>query len=97
MEFFRRNDVPFALDQVKVLEREIWDEVKIDFLRRGNISLSLLRSSVFRRVSKTSYPTNNYSFSFAVDEFKLNLKKCGMIVSQACLIVAVKEEDLVIG
>lgn len=41
MEFFRRNDVPFALDQVKVLEREVWDEVKIDFLRRGNISLSL--------------------------------------------------------
>lgn len=77
LEFFRRNDVPFALDQVKVLEREVWDEVKIDFLRRGNISLSLLRSSAFRRVSKTSYPTNNYSFSFAVDEFKLISRNVG--------------------
>lgn len=45
LEFFSRKDVSFALDEVKVLEREmVWDEVKLmllDFLRRQDISLFL--------------------------------------------------------
>lgn len=71
LEFFSRKDVSFALDEVKVLEREmVWDEVKLmllDFLRRQDISLSLLYSSAFR-LKFLRY--NNYSFSFPLNEFK---------------------------